>query len=281
MEQTIASAPTDANESFAGLLASLTAPKEHSGERSSSEQRKAMAAAGKSSFPARKSASAWDDEDLAEDVATLSYERALQAHGRYKPVEADSFEPASPAFPDSLTELASKGGQAFADFKESASNRLSDGFPEALAAVTQLAAEVSASHKAGKQNAVAASETIAAAEPDRAPATQLARNLKAASVTIRLSKEECEQLHRRAAEAGLTVSAYLRSCTFEAESLRAMVKDTLAELRSVKSERRPVAVAAATAIAPVERRPSLFRRFGAWLIGRGPRWQGAQRIARA
>ena len=53
--------------------------------------------------------------------------------------------------------------------------------------------------------------------------TALNRNLKSASITIRLSKAECAQLRRRAAEAGLTVSAYLRSCTFEAESLRAEV----------------------------------------------------------
>jgi len=33
-------------------------------------------------------------------------------------------------------------------------------------------------------------------------------------------------------EAGLTVSAYLRSCTFEAEALRAQVKEALAELRT-------------------------------------------------
>jgi hypothetical protein len=62
--------------------------------------------------------------------------------------------------------------------------------------------------------------------------TLLERNLKCASVTIRLSQAECAQLRTRAAEAGLTVSAYLRSCTFEAESLRAMVKDTLAKLRT-------------------------------------------------
>jgi predicted DNA binding CopG/RHH family protein len=72
--------------------------------------------------------------------------------------------------------------------------------------------------------------------------TALERNLKSASITIRLSKAESAQLRRRAAEAGLTVSAYLRSCTFEAESLRALVKDTLAQLRSapVQDKRVPV-----------------------------------------
>ena len=74
------------------------------------------------------------------------------------------------------------------------------------------------------------------------PAKQAAtdRYLRSASVTIRLSKAECARLHQRAAEAGVTVSAYLRSCTFEAEALRAQVKAALAELRIGDSpERKP------------------------------------------
>jgi len=54
-----------------------------------------------------------------------------------------------------------------------------------------------------------------------------------------MSRAECAQLHSRAAEAGLSVSAYLRSCTFEAETLRAMVKDTMAQLRSVQTQAIP------------------------------------------
>jgi hypothetical protein len=65
--------------------------------------------------------------------------------------------------------------------------------------------------------------------------TALDRNLKRTSVTIRLSEAESAQLHRRAEEAGLTVSAYLRSCTFEAEALRAQVKEALADLRAAGS----------------------------------------------
>jgi hypothetical protein len=72
------------------------------------------------------------------------------------------------------------------------------------------------------------------------PTTLSERNLKCTSVTIRLSQAECAQLRTRAAEAGLTVSAYLRSCTFEAESLRAMVKDTLARLRTGAPAEEPV-----------------------------------------
>jgi hypothetical protein len=54
---------------------------------------------------------------------------------------------------------------------------------------------------------------------------------KCASVTVRLTAEENDRLRHRAAEARLTVSAYLRSCAFEVESLRAEVKQTLSTLR--------------------------------------------------
>ena len=55
---------------------------------------------------------------------------------------------------------------------------------------------------------------------------------KAASITIRLSQAECAQVRQRASDAGLTVSAYLRSCVLEAESLRKQVKEALTQLRS-------------------------------------------------
>ena len=60
MQQTATPAP--ASPSFAGLLAALATP-------------------------AQQRALAWNDDDLADDVATLSYERALRAHARYIPVD--------------------------------------------------------------------------------------------------------------------------------------------------------------------------------------------------
>lgn len=58
------------------------------------------------------------------------------------------------------------------------------------------------------------------------------RYRKNASITIRLTKEEEAQLRERAAAAQLTISAYLRSCIFEAESLRAQVKEALTQMRA-------------------------------------------------
>lgn len=84
------------------------------------------------------------------------------------------------------------------------------------------------------------SEPVPAGSPEAHPISgrpfqPVELKLKTASVTIRMSEAERDQLLRRAGEAGMTVSAYLRSCTFEAESLRAMVKQTLAQLRSAKA----------------------------------------------
>jgi hypothetical protein len=163
------------NSSFAGLLATLTEP-------------------------------GWNDDALEDDVATLSYERALRTHARYK-----SADPTD----RSLTQAADPAPSHF---------------DEVFAASADRAAEIP--RPAPVSAAGAESGTV----PNRSAVFD--RNLKNASITIRLSQGECAQLKSRAAEAGITVSAYLRSCTFEAESLRAQVKETLAQLRAASSSPR-------------------------------------------
>jgi hypothetical protein len=75
--------------------------------------------------------------------------------------------------------------------------------------------------------------------------------LRRASVTVRLNKAELDQMRQRAGEAGLTISAYLRSCTFEVEALRAQVKGALAQLRAAESAGNEIGAA----------RPSWVRTF--------------------
>jgi hypothetical protein len=146
--------PSPSPSSFAGFLAALAQP---------------------------EPTAAWNDELLGEDVATLSYERALRTHARY---HAD--DPV-------------------------------DDPQEAASALTAETADP---------------QPDAALTASTAPDSVLEKNLKEASITIRMSREENAQLRKRAAEAGLTVSAYIRSCTFEAEALRALVKDTLTQFRT-------------------------------------------------
>lgn len=145
--------------SFAGFLASLAAPPEPAGPE-------------------------WNDDQLGDDVATLSYEPALRTHPQFRSSASD---------------------------QESASGSKSQ------------------------------------SPPDRGVSAPPDRSLKRASITIRLTEPECAQMRRRAAEAGLTVSAYLRSCAFEVETLRTQVKETLAHLR----EPAP----APTAILPSRQKP--------------------------
>jgi hypothetical protein len=169
--QQAASESSASDPSFAGLLASLAAPPQSTGRE-------------------------WNDDLLADDIATFSYEPALRTHGQSRPPALE---------------------QGPAPASESAQSQ-SDG--------------------------------VASASPGR--------SLKRASITIRLSEPECTQLRLRAAEAGLTVSAYLRSCAFEVESLRTQVKEALAQLR--ESAPAP-AVPLPTKSSPWSRFWSFGRRF--------------------
>jgi hypothetical protein len=172
MQQPASTQPSPTFSGFAGLLATIASPPPDNTE----------------------DAPLWKNSDLGEDVATLSYERALRAHARYRPLGRNS---------DS-----------------------GDGLPKPPDGLGSDAGAYSASEIDAAGAAIAAE-----AAPSLRPAAAPDRDLRSASVTIRMNRAECARLHRRAAEAGLTVSAYLRSCALEAETLRAQVKRTLAEIK--------------------------------------------------
>ena len=176
-----------------------------------------------------KTTPAWHESQLEDDIATLSYESALRANARYKPDHSDEWN-----LPQRIESTAAL-------------------VAEEIAARTRTAASETASSEAGK---------IAVA-----PTPILDGTRKRASVTIRMSEAECAQLQQRAAEAGLTVSAYLRSCTFEAEALRAQVKAALAELRTSRPAAKPERVARVS--------------WRDWLARLLPRLHLGRRVARA
>jgi hypothetical protein len=163
MQQTDQASASPSSSSFAGLLASLASPKPDASGRISE----------------------LSSDELSADVVTLSYERALRNHGRYKPREPDEWR------------LQEAPGLERDDARVGLPATSSGG--EGLSVESKTAED---------------------------------RDLRTTSVTIRLSSAESARLHQRAAEAGVTVSAYLRSCTFEADALRAQVKSALAEIRA-------------------------------------------------
>lgn len=202
-------APFPASQSFAGFLAALA-------------------------IPAAKPASEWPKDGLEDDVATLSYERALRTHARSRATYPND---------GSLTQPTA---QQPTDYETFQTETLDPG------------------QKARRDPGTGPAACVESAQ--RLPELP-ERSLRSASITIRMSQAECAQLHQRAAEAGMTISAYLRSCTFEAESLRAMVKDTLAQLRSATGAGKG---------APMPHR-SRMRWLGRVLTP----WQGSQRTAQS
>ena len=138
----------------------------------------------------------WNSSDLGEDVATLSYEQALRAHARYRPADRDL-----------------DGGWINRQMPDGArlerrSKRRGGARCEAVCGGRHWGRSAVAGRCAGTRSAF--DERDDSLEPGA----------------------ECARLHQRAAEAGLTVSAYLRSCALEAEALRAQVKQALAELKT-------------------------------------------------
>ena len=223
MQQSASPAPSSNSPSFAGLLAALAAP-------------------GQQRDPA------WSDDGLADDYATLSYERALRTHARHRSPEDSASTSDSLAKPLDAGPIRNR--KAFS------------APPDASPATRPPASPTADIPQENGANPLAA--------PDR--------NLKSASITIRLSEAESSQLRKRAAEAGLTVSAYLRSCTFEAESLRTLVKDTLAQLRS-ESSKAGVGTASRTAANDAPR--PIQRSWPQWWARFWPRAHAVQGAARA
>lgn len=177
MQETETNSPAFASSSFASVVASLT---------------KAARSADSPLAPAP------NEDALADDRFTLSYEQALRTHARYHPsveilpdARCGAGEEEQPIKPDSASGSEDINGQA-----------------------------------STKSRSAVARPAVTA---DRRETVEKSR--KASSITIRLSEADCSQLRTRAIEAGLTVSAYLRSCVFEVETLRAQVKDALAQLR--------------------------------------------------
>ena len=124
-------------------------------------------------------------------------------------------------------------------------------------------------------------EHLRTSRPTQPAAPTSERERKCASVTLRMSKAECEQLRARAAEAGLSVSAYLRLCAFEAETLRAQVKEALAELRRAPRPNSKLAAETATQPAMVEKSESSRVSRPGWLRRIMPDLRPARNLAGA
>lgn len=94
------------------------------------------------------------------------------------------------------------------------------------------------------------------------------KNERQVSMSLRVAASEQALIKARAAEAGLSVSAYLRQCALEVEKLRAQVHHTLALLEQKSQQRSeqspPRSLTAGSAQSPVG---GFFARVGQLLFG--------------
>jgi hypothetical protein len=144
--------------------------------------------------PAKKPAEDWDDSSLADDIATITYEQALRTHTR---------------------------GRVGAS-----------GLPSMRVGACEEIAPASLNEKTLKAHPRPIEASCATDAAGKKDCPRRGEDRRAASVIIGMSKAECLQLRERAVEAGLTVSAYLRSCIFEVETLRTQVREGFVQLRS-------------------------------------------------
>jgi len=138
------------------------------------------------------------DDGLADDIAELSYESELRHSARLgEPSASDGTTVRRAGGTDSDPGVSSTGS-----------------------------ATASAASQPGAARGLASDRRAEAFSSAEEPGTRKDR------ITLRLSRSEVVQLRARAAESGLTVSAYLRTCILEVESLRALVKGALAQMRA-------------------------------------------------
>lgn len=234
MQQNTTPAPSATAAGFASLLSTLLASKDAD---------PAEAAASTTAFSAAVDDDPWESDEDFEQATELSYENALRTHQRYSPT----------------TDKDGRAARSSAPSRSTARNRRA-AEEEVVDAATIRAAVQEAAAKANLP--------VPPPPPDRRTFVPFERNLKKASITIRLSQAEYAQLHHRASEAGLTISAYLRSCTLEAETLRAQVREALTQMKATADEVRQNSTAPVPEVAPTtERKPfwaSLVQRFFGW-----------------
>lgn len=161
------------------------------------------------------------DNDFAanEEIIPLSYEQALKKHAR-----RHSATPTT----DRIDRVASLLAENLAERREQtlaeSMNSLT-GMPADYSSATEIDWNIQDLQQEAQPLQTAASAPLGVPET------------KAVSVTLRMNRQEASQVRQRAADAGLTVSAYIRSCVCEAEVLRAQVKSALQEMRQASEQK--------------------------------------------
>jgi hypothetical protein len=215
-------------------------------------------------------------KEAAEGIRELSYEEALES-SRYRwqtrPVTKEKMDAApvvetsAPAAPNprfATLEYPAFDDEAVAPDSVSLSNAL----PKSSSDTVAPAQNPPAPPVFGTILA----ETVSP-EPYSGPLTLIwpgsSKSDRQVSMSLRVAASEQALIKARAAEAGLSASAYLRHCALEVEKLRAQVHHTLAVLErtSEQSSSHALTGGAAPVLAA---HPGFFARLRRLILGAGP-----------
>ena|SRR5579883_252079 len=174
--------------------------------------------------------------DLPDGVRELSYEEALETSRQRWQAHRHPVENRTQRAASNKTASASCSAPAEDSFDDQV-------LPDKVSLTSAASSPEPGNPSEGRAPAFdAALAEALPAEPDAAalaliwPAPQ--RNERQVSMSLRVGLSEQALIKARAAEAGLSVSAYLRQCALEVEKLRAQVHHTLARLEQ-GSEYKP------------------------------------------
>jgi hypothetical protein len=169
-------------------------------------------------------------KELTDGVRELSYEDALQS-SRYRwqaRAETRRTE-APPGKADFVPEPLAFADEAFASDTVSLGTVVSEPYADTVVPVNVPAKESSPCPKIFL-NVLAEAVSPAVNSGLLALAVPAGRTERQVSMSLRVAASEQALIKARAAEAGLSASAYLRQCALEMEQLRAQVQHTLAVL---------------------------------------------------
>jgi hypothetical protein len=202
---------------------------------------------------------------------SLSYESALRAHSRYRPTGEslpETWSVSAPTIPTAALQTKPQtkippptqspvrvGQTVFARNKATTRSlpQAKQPYAHSPAAFTVEAPE-SAPRNRTTRTPTSMTE-IAAPVDNYADSNALSLEKKQTTMSMRLSLQDADQLRMCAAESGMTVSAYMRSCILEGDHLRSQVKQALAELRARSQDLQQLSL-------PISTQP---RKASAWI----------------
>jgi predicted DNA binding CopG/RHH family protein len=185
-----------------------------------------------------------------DGIREISYEEALRSSRYRRP--AASGRPLSPLASEPLAQAAAE-----VPASPSAESKLQSAKPKR--AVESIGAKTPAKRKSKTQLMPQFREVL---EKHIEPSAHIARTAKTTSLeprqvslSVRLSASDQATIKLRAAEAGISASAYMRQCALDVEQLRAQVKETIALMqRTATTAPAPVVVRVPGIVAWLRRR---------------------------